>query len=136
VKFSYNIKYSYGILKHFYTNMHWTVSLLAVIHRTLKNAKQSILYKAIFPKKWSVVRNTVLFKVPVNWHKYLPASVKVIVTMCSVNIWLCVQGQWAGVNLCCLWDIMYWNREFWDSISVTLYLLCVGYNVLERSVLG
>jgi hypothetical protein len=47
------------------------------------------------------------------WHKFRAAAVKVIVTMRSVSIRLCGQGQLAE------WDFY-----------------CVGYNVLEQSVLG
>jgi len=65
--------------------MYWTVWLLAVIQRTVKNAKLSILYNTNIRKKgmsWEIR----FFKVYVMWNKCLPASVKVIVTMCIINI--------------------------------------------------
>ena len=51
------------------------------------------------------------------WHKFIAAAVKVIVTIRSVSIWLCVQGQLAELNLYGVWDTMYWNGAFWDSVS-------------------
>ena len=45
---------------------------------------------------------------------------KAIVTMRSVSTRLCVQGQSAELNFYSVWDIMYWNGAFWESISVTI----------------
>jgi hypothetical protein len=62
------------------------------------------------------------------WHKFRAAAVKVIVTMRSVSIWLCVQGQSAEWNLYWVWDnirardnVIDWIRPRWFADWIVLW---------------
>jgi hypothetical protein len=96
------------------------VLLLAVVHRTVKNAKtrHSIQIQIFYTEE---CREVNLFKISSKLceHKFRPAAVNVIVTMRIVGLRLGVQRLSAELNLYRVWEIIYWKGAVWGSIPVT-----------------
>jgi hypothetical protein len=80
--------------------------LMAVVHRTVKNANHDITYTDTFHIQWSAGRQSSSLKVPVNCVKLRAALVKVVVAVRSVSMQLCVQVLSTEWNLYCVYILV------------------------------